>query len=124
MSFRLSSGSGVPAYLQREHFIAPVTSQLPINLSSASGPLAHAWWIAGYILSPSGHSAETGIAIPAACQVTQYTRFEACLSAHGYHRSVLAAGGSGRTRRPLQPSGWALTSSRWQVTTPRAGRRP
>lgn len=72
----------------RQHFIAPVTSRLPMSVSDGSGPIAHAWWIAGYITSPSGQSSQTGIAMPSACQTSVYTRFEACLTAHGYHRIV------------------------------------
>lgn len=72
----------------RQHFIAPVTSNLPIYTSDAGGRIAHAWWIAGYIASPAGHSSLTGITMPAACQTNRYARFEACLAAHGYHRIV------------------------------------
>jgi hypothetical protein len=72
----------------RQHFIAPVTSRLPMTAGDGSGPIAHSWWIAGYITSPNGHSSQTGIAIPPACQTSVYTRFEACLTAHGYHRIV------------------------------------
>jgi ABC-type transport system involved in multi-copper enzyme maturation permease subunit len=70
----------------REHFIAPVTSTFPINVSNIKGSIAHAWWLAGYIGSPSGQSSETGIAMPPACQTSVHKHFEACLASHGFHR--------------------------------------
>jgi hypothetical protein len=77
------------ALFLRQHFIAPVTHISPINVSSNSGSLAHVWWIAGYITTPSGHgSSDTGIRIPPACQNLAYNRFQACIAAHGYHRIV------------------------------------
>jgi hypothetical protein len=72
----------------RQHFLAPVTSKLPINVGNATGSIAHAWWVAGYIASPSGQSSQAGIAMPTACQTTRYKQFEACLATHGYHRIV------------------------------------
>ena len=76
------------ALFLRQHFIAPVTRTFPIDVSSVTGPLAHVWWLTGYLVSPNGQNSETGIAIPPACQTTQYKQFEACVAAHGYHRIV------------------------------------
>lgn len=78
----------VVALVLREHFIAPVTSTFPINVSNIKGAIAHAWWIAGVIGSPSGQSSATGIAMPPACQTSVFPRFEACLATHGFHRIV------------------------------------
>jgi hypothetical protein len=72
----------------REHFIAPVTRTFPINVSNVKGSFAHAWWVAGYIASPSGQSSETGTAMPPACQTAVHQQFEACLATHGFHRVV------------------------------------
>jgi ABC-type transport system involved in multi-copper enzyme maturation permease subunit len=70
----------------RQHFMAPMTLRLPINVSNGSGATAHAWWLASYIISPTGQSSQTGISIPVPCQTPQFTRFQACLASHGYHR--------------------------------------
>ncbi len=80
--------AAVALYL-RQHFMTPVTHITPINVNWSSGSLAHSWWLAGYITTPSGHgSSATGIQIPPACQTPVYRRFENCLAAHGYHRIV------------------------------------
>jgi ABC-type transport system involved in multi-copper enzyme maturation permease subunit len=78
----------VVALVLREHFLAPVTSKSPIDVSPFRGSIAHAWWLHGYITSPSGQSSQTGIAIPPACQTMVLNRFQSCLAAHGYHRIV------------------------------------
>ena len=51
----------------RQHFIAAVTSTFPIDVSGVTR-IAHAWWLASYITSPSGGSSETGVAAPLACR--------------------------------------------------------
>jgi hypothetical protein len=76
------------ALFLRQHFVAPVTKVLPINVSNVAGPSAHSWWLAGYIASPSGQSSATGIAVPRACETPVYSQFQACLASHGYHRIV------------------------------------
>jgi hypothetical protein len=70
----------------RQHFMAPITEILPINVSSVTGRTAHVWWLASYITSPSGHSSQTGIAIPNACRTLDLKQFQSCIAAHGYHR--------------------------------------
>ncbi len=74
------------ALFLRQHFIAPITRILPINVSTVTGPTAHVWWLASYITSPSGQSSQTGIAIPKACQALAFRQFQSCIAAHGYHR--------------------------------------
>jgi hypothetical protein len=76
------------ALFLRQHFIAPVTETLPVNVSSSTGPVAHVWWIASYIKSPDGRTSQTGIPIPAACQTENFKQFQACIAAHGYHRII------------------------------------
>jgi hypothetical protein len=71
----------------RQHFIAPVTHNFPIYVSNARS-LAHSWWLTGYIADSAGQSSQTGIRVPAACQLNVYKQFEACLATHGYHRIV------------------------------------
>lgn len=72
----------------REHFIAPVTKKFPIGVSTLHGSIAHAWWLGGYIASPTGQSSQTGVPIPPACQTLAQNRFQACLAAHHYQRIV------------------------------------
>jgi hypothetical protein len=72
--------------LLRQHFIAPVTSTFPVNVSNVTGRLAHVWWMTSYITSPNGQSSQIGIRIPPACQTTDVKRFQTCIAAHGYHR--------------------------------------
>jgi hypothetical protein len=72
----------------RQPFMVPITRILPINASSVTGQTAHAWWLASYIMSPSGQSSQTWIIIPPACQTLDFKQFQSCIAAHGYHRIV------------------------------------
>jgi ABC-type transport system involved in multi-copper enzyme maturation permease subunit len=72
----------------RQDFLAPVTRTSPINVNNVKGSIAHAWWLAGYITSPSGQSSQTGIPMPISCATNRFKQFEACLASHGYHRIV------------------------------------
>ena len=70
----------------RQHFLAPITVKLPLAVSNTTGRFAHAWWIASYVTDPRGHSSQTGIAIPPACQLANFQRMQSCLAAHGDRR--------------------------------------